>query len=58
MWIEVKPKNAPRETLLFGTGGIVAISPGAFGSVLVFSGGHEMDVEDSYSALREKLSAS
>lgn len=58
MWIEVQPKDAPRETLLFGAGGIIAISPGAFGSVLVFSNGQELEVEDVYSALREKLSAS
>lgn len=58
MWIEIKPKGAPKELLLFGPGGIIAVSPGAIGSVLVFSGGHELDVEDGYATLREKLSAS
>lgn len=57
MWIEIQPKDAPKETLLFGAGGIVALSPGALGSVLVFDTGAELEVEDSYSVLREKLRA-
>ncbi len=55
MWIEVQPRNAPKETLLFGPGGIIAISPGAFGSVLVFSNGTELVVEDAYSVIRDNL---
>lgn len=55
MWIEVNPADAPAETLLFGPGGVVAISPGALGAVLVFSNGHELAVEDAYAALRDKL---
>ena len=55
MWIEVQPPNAPKETMWFGAGGVIAVSPGAVGSVLVFGEGREMDVEDDYSALKAKL---
>ena len=55
MWIEVQPPNAPTETMWFGAGGVIAVSPGAVGSVLVFGEGREMDVEDDYSALKAKL---
>lgn len=57
MWIEVSPVESPREILWFGSGGVVAVSPGAIGSILVFSNGSELSVTDGYSNFTASLNA-
>lgn len=55
MWMELKIVDAPKETFWFGPGGVIAISPAAFGTILVFDQGKELCVEDDYSWVKACL---
>ena len=55
MWIEVKLTDSPREMLWFGPGGVIAVSPGVIGTLLVFSQGQEMTVDNDYSWIKAML---